>query len=469
MATSNFNGTYGKLLKLEGLYGVVSQDKVKNQSKIRVWTNLIMGNGGNISGGSGNVTIHLNGGGAINNVTVNIGSNSKILLWYQEYTINHDSQGNAKVDISLTVYSGFSNYGSATVKLSGDLPQIKRASTVSAPTTDLGSNATITITPSDSSYTHTVRYEFNGKTGVIAQNVTTSTNWQVPLSFANDLPNSISGIVTIYVDTYAGNTPLGTNSTSMNVNVPSTLIPTISSFTLTETNATVSKLITDSNYFVQIYSQIKANLGSASGVNKSTISSFKAEIVGKDMSVSSDGGVFGLINFSGTFTVRATVTDSRGRESKPLDKTITILEYKPPQLNYSVLRTGSTSSTLTVTRNAQISPLTVNGAQKNIMTLTFKVSPYNKEAYTTDNGQASGQWSAISSLTNSQANLAGTYVANSSWDIIGVLTDSLGGLVTFKTTVTSEKVVFSYDKNGMGIGKPREFGCLRCCKRWYLS
>ncbi|HEM9634168.1 TPA: hypothetical protein U3L57_000071 [Streptococcus agalactiae] len=465
MATSNFSGSYGSLLKLEGLFGVVSQDKATNQSKIRVWANLSTGNGASLTGISAPLTITVNKGGAVKTLTININSNSKVLLWFAEYNIQHDVNGNAHVDLSLKLDVNNGGYGSATVNFGGDLPQIKRASTVTASSTEIGKSGTITITPSDSSYTHTVRYEYNGKTGIIATGVGTTTNWTVPLDFANDLPNSTSGIVNIYADTYTGDTQLGTNSTSMNISVPSSMVPTLSDFTLTETNNTVKNLITDSGYYVQIYSNIQVTKGTAKGSYSSTIKSFKAELVGKNTTINNSGDSFGTMNFNGSVVVRATVTDSRGRESVPVDKTITILEYKPPMLSFDVKRTGSTSSTLTVNRNTQISPLTVNGAQKNIMTLTFKVSPYGAETYTTDNGQASGQWSAISSLVNSQANLSGTYAPNTSWDIIGILTDSLGGSVTFKPpAVIAEKVVFSYDQNGMGIGKPREKGTLDVAK-----
>ena len=102
----------------------------------------------------------------------------------------------------------------------------------------------------------------------------------------------------------------------------------------------------------------------AAGVYGSTIKSYRAEIVGGNQAVNSNSGTFGIMNFNGQVTIRATVTDSRGRTSTPIEKTITILEYFAPSLKFDVTRVGATSSTLQVLRNAKIAPLTVNGVQK---------------------------------------------------------------------------------------------------------
>lgn len=136
-----------------------------------------------------------------------------------------------------------------------------------------------------------------------------------------------------------------------------------------------------------------------------------------------------------------------------------MLEYFAPALSFSIARTGSTSSTLTVTRNAKIAPLTISDSQKNTMTLTFKVAKLGTTNFQVDNGLATGTWTSISSLVNSQANLAGNYLANQSWVVIGILEDSSLGL-SFMVNVATESVVFSYDRSGVGVNKIRERGAL---------
>ena len=165
------------------------------------------------------------------------------------------------------------------------------------------------------------------------------------------------------------------------------------------------------------------------------------------------------MNYNGTIKIRASVSDSRGRWSDTREVSATVLEYFAPALSFSIARTGSTSSTLTVTRNAKVAPLIVSGSQKNTMTLTFKVARLGTDAFAVDNGQATGVWSSISSLVNSRANLSGNYLANQSWIVIGILEDKFTR-TEFMVNVATESVVLSYDRSGVGVNKIRERGAL---------
>ena len=165
------------------------------------------------------------------------------------------------------------------------------------------------------------------------------------------------------------------------------------------------------------------------------------------------------MNYHGAIKIRARVSDSRGRWSDTSLVSVTVLEYFAPALSFSIVRTGSTSSTLTVTRNAKIAPLTVSGSQKNSMSLTFKVARLGTTNFQADTGQATGAWTSISSLVNSQANLAGNYLANQSWVVIGTLEDKFTRS-DFMVNVATESVVLSYDRSGVGVNKIREQGAL---------
>ena len=224
-------------------------------------------------------------------------------------------------------------------------------------------------------------------------------------------------------------------------------------------NGAAQNLISNSDTFIQVVSNIKVAFNGAKGVYGSTITGYRAEIVGKNQATSSNGGSLGIMNYHGTIKIRASVSDSRGRWSDAREVSVTVLEYFAPALSFSIARTGSTSSTLTATRNAKIAPLTVAGRQRNTMTLTFKVAKLGTNAFTVDNGHATGTWSSISSLVNSQANLAGNYLANQSWVVIGILEDKFTR-TEFMVNVATESVVFSYDRSGVGVNKIRERGAL---------
>lgn len=374
-------------------------------------------------------------------------------------TISHNADGTKKLPISCTFSPNNGLHGTITVSASLSLTTIPRSSSVSVSAGVIGSAVTININRQSSSFKHTVRYSWAGKSGTIATNVDTSTSWTIPIDFASDIPNSASGTGTIYVDTYSGSTKTGTQSTTLTASVPANIKPTFSGVTLSDVNGAAQNLIPNGNTFIQVISNIKVAFNGAVGSYGSSITGYYAEIVGKNQSTSSNGGGLGIMNYHGTIKIRASVSDSRGRWSDTREVSVTVLEYFAPALSFSIARTGSTSSTLTATRNAKIAPLTVSGSQKNSMTLTFKVARLGTTNFQVDTGPATGSWTSISNLVNSQANLAGNYLANQSWVVIGVLEDKFTR-TEFMVNVPTESVVLSYDRSGIGVNKIRERGAL---------
>ena len=374
-------------------------------------------------------------------------------------TISHNADGTKTLPISCTFNPNNGLHGTITVSASLSLTTIPRSSSVSVGAGVIGSAVTININRQSSSFKHTVRYAWAGKSGTIATNVDTSTSWTIPLDFANDIPNSASGTGTIYVDTYSGSTKTGTQSTTFTASVPANLKPTFSGITLSDLNGAAQNLIPNPDTFIQVISNIKVAFNGAVGSYGSSITGYYAEIVGKNQSTSSNGGSLGIMNYHGTIKIRASVSDSRGRWSDTREVSVTVLEYFAPALSFSIARTGSTSSTLTTTRNAKIAPLTVSGSQKNSMSLTFKVARLGTTNFQVDTGPATGSWTSISNLVNSQANLAGNYLANQSWVVLGTLEDKFTR-TEFMVNVPTESVVLSYDRSGVGVNKIRERGAL---------
>ena len=374
-------------------------------------------------------------------------------------TISHNADGTKKLPISCTFNPNNGLHGTITVSASLSLTTIPRSSSVSVSPGVIGSSVTININRQSSSFKHIVRYSWAGKSGTIASNVDTSTSWTIPLDFANDIPNSASGTGTIYVDTYSGSTKTGTQSTTLTASVPSNVKPTFTGVSLSDLNGAAQNLISNGNTFIQVISNIKVAFNGAVGSYGSSITGYYAEIIGKNQSTSSNGGSLGIMNYHGTIKIRASVSDSRGRWSDTREVSVTVLEYFAPALSFSIARTGSTSSTLTVTRNAKIAPLAVSGSQKNTMTLTFKVARLGTTNFQADTGPATGSWTSISNLVNSQANLAGNYLANQSWVVIGTLEDKFTR-TDFMVNVATESVVLSYDRSGVGVNKIRERGAL---------
>ena len=390
-----------------------------------------------------------------------LSQNQVIMLIDRTVTVGHNADGTKTFNLSAS-FSGSGGWSPGDLNIDGNsftLTTIPRSSSVSVSAGVIGSAVTININRQSSSFKHTVRYSWAGKSGTIATNVDTSTTWTIPLDFANDIPNSASGTGTIYVDTYSGSTKTGTQSTTFTASVPANVKPTFTGVSLSDLNGAAQNLIPSGNTFIQVISNIKVAFNGAVGSYGSSITGYYAEIVGKNQSTSSNGGSLGIMNYHGTIKIRASVSDSRGRWSDTKEVSVTVLEYFAPALSFSIARTGSTSSTLTVTRNAKIAPLTVSGSQKNSMRLTFKVARLGTNSYIVDNGPATGSWTSISNLVNSQANLAGNYLANQSWVVIGTLEDKFTRS-DFMVNVATESVVLSYDRSGVGVNKIREQGAL---------
>lgn len=454
MAQSNFSGSWGSNLTLDASYVVKSQNIANNTSVITFTVKLIANGYASITdSGTKPLTINVNGGGAIPQVNVSISPGQTKVLLSNDYTIGHNSDGTKTADLSAKLDINIGGYGSATVALKAYLPKINRTSTITVPTATLGSAVNIAISKADTNYTSTLRYEWYGSTGTIVDKTTsTSYSWTPPLSLASGIPNSVGGSGKLYIDTYSGTTLLGTSSATLTANVPSSVVPTLSSVTLSDTNSKVSAILTSPN-FLQVLSNIAVNFTGASGAYGSTIQSYKAEIVGKNQSTNSNGGTLGIMNYNGTYTVRATVTDSRGRTSAPFDKTITVLEYFLPVFYFEATRIGSDSQTIQVKRNAKIAPISVGGTQKNTMTITFRTSLAGKNTWTTSQ-TGGGSWTAINTLTDSLDSLSGVFSVSSSYDIEGTISDRFSGDIKFSATIGTKVVVSSKDKDGRhGFGQ----------------
>lgn len=441
----------------------VSQDKAANTSQVRFQLALL-NTAATFTGYSCSAFIDFDGNRRLNwsgSPSV-LGANQTIPLIDETVTIRHDGDGSRTFGFTAQ-FAGGGGYSPNTLTVSGNsykLTDIPQGSSTSDITAVIGRPVTININRKQNTYRHSIWVRFgNYDKKVAGDDVETSYTWTPEVALYDQLPDNTSGFGEVTIIAYENGREMSRDIKRLSLTIADDIKPKLSGITLTDTNAVAGNLITSSEHFVQIMSDIKVTFDGAAGVYGSTIKNYRAEIVGGNQAVNSNGGTFGIMNFNGQVTIRATVTDSRGRTSAPIEKTITILEYFAPSLKFDVTRVGATSSTLQVLRNAKIAPLTVNGVQKNTMRLTFKVTPYGKETYTTDAGPASGDWAGVSSLVNSSANLAGVYAANKSWQILAVLEDKFTS-ASFKADVPVESVALSYDQSGLGVAKVRERGAL---------
>lgn len=455
MATATFSGRYGHNMTLEVWSDWNRQDTVNNRSTVNLQARLRTNGYASVTGVTAPMTIHVDGGGEIVNASVNIGTNSSLLIFGKDYVVNHDGNGNKTVNISFKVDVNTGGYGSATVSLSIPLPQIHRASDVSASTGTIGSAMTINISRKNSAFTHTVKYSFDSKSGTIATNVGTSCSWTPPADLATVIPNATSGIGGITVDTYSGSTKIGSKSAQLTLNVPSSMTPKLGSITLTDSNTAVKNLLNTANTFAEIVSDIKVAFNNATGVQGSTITDYHAEIVNKNQSTSDNNGNLGLMKWNGSAQVKAWVVDSRGRSSNAVTTNITVLEYFLPTLTFTAIRgdTNQSSDKIVVSRTAKIAPLRIGNTQKNSFKLSFKTAPFGSTTYTADTGAGVND-KVTNTLTNSKATLSGTFDIGKSYEVYGVLEDALTSSGTVKAPpVSPEKMVMGMAETAVSFGK----------------
>lgn len=455
MATAQFSGQYGRNMTLEVWSGWNSQDAANNRSTVNVQARLITNGYASMWGVTADVTIYVNGGGAIEHPTINIGTGSSQLLFAHDYVVGHDDDGKKTVGIQVSVGLNSGGYGSAMVAFDLPLPTIQRASTGNVTATELGKVATITIDRKNSSFKHTLRYDWNGATGTIASNVDTSYSWTLPMSFADKIPNATSSWGRVFIDTFNGSTKIGTTEATFTANVPDSVKPTLGSITLTDSNMAVKNLLNTANTFAEIVSDIKVAFNSATGVQGSTITGYHAEIVNKNQSTNANNGNLGLMKWNGSAQVKAWVTDSRGRSSNAVTTDITVLEYFLPTLTFTAVRgdTDQSSDKIVVSRTAKIAPLIIGNTQRNSFKLSFKTAPFGTETFTVDTG-ASVNDNVTNTLTNSKATLSGTFDIGKSYEVYGVLEDALTSSGTVKAPpVSPEKMVMGMAENIVSFGK----------------
>lgn len=462
MGTSNFNGSWGSNLTLEIVSGWNTQSTIDNKSKLNVQVFLSASSYAMISTAETRpLTMTIDGGQEIIQVNPSISQGQRKQLLNKEYTINHNADGTKpQFNISAKFDINISNYGSATATQAIKLNDIKRASTSSNISGAIGSSTSINITRQSTTFKHNIKYDFKGSTGTIATNIDTSYAWTIPASFASLMPNEMSGTGNLIIETMSGTSKVGETKYTMTISIPNTATfkPTLSSITLSDTNTKTASLITG-NTFVSLLSTIKVTFGTATGNNGSTIASYNAEIVGKGLVTNGQNSTFGLIDFVGSATVRATVTDSRGMTSAPVDIPINVIDYFLPFVtSLKVTRAQSDPNIFQLSPIVKIAPLMVGGVQKNQLKITTSVAPYDTKVYTVDNGAATGVWSTISEMTGGLLNLSGSYDKSKTWLVKVSVSDSLSTASDSTQPVSSEFVLICKAPKGVGVGKIWERG-----------
>ena len=350
----------------------VSQDIANNSSRVswkatvdrdgayRTWTY------GNIS----SLSVWLNGSSVHSSHPDFDTSGNEVTLASGEVTIPHNGDGTKTFAVWASFDPNNGVHGNITVSVNYTLSNIPRSSSISdnalSGNRQLGSLHTLTIDRKSSSFTHQVWYRVFGSEWIdLGKNHATSVSFVPNTDLARYNTKAKSGTMDICVRTYNGTTQIGNDvySNGWYFEIPESVKPTFSGLTLTDMNTVAGQLLSGNN-FLQIISDIQVNFNNPAGAYGSTITGYRAEIVNKNQVTTKNGGRLGMMNFNGSATIRASVVDSRGRQSDTRDITINVIEYFAPAFSFTAFRTRETPNIIQVVRNAKIAPITLSGSQK---------------------------------------------------------------------------------------------------------
>lgn len=471
MVVVNFSGPWAGDVQLELWSDWNVQKPEQNASLVNVQVRLISSGGGQIFSGNGGKRLWLNVGGIEEHYDIDpvIGKNQKRNIFGKDYLIPHNPDGTKTITVSCEYVVNLGGYGTAKAQFTLKLKDIFKGSKGQPVSGTIGSPVTLAVDRNDSNYSHAVEVEFGNWKQVVTGSTkfVSSYSWTPPMELCNQVPNSDKGVGKVRYITYQNGKEIARDEKNLSLNVPESIKPTLSSFTVRDTNTAVNNLLGE-NKFVSVLSNLKVDFSKGTGAYGSTISSYSATIVGKPNSTYDESGVIGSIEMVGNATIEATVTDSRGRTSDPKRVSIEFLDYFLPQISFEAKRVGTNDEQIQVIRNAKVAPLPMNGSQRNAMRITFKTALFGSNTFTQDTGPANVLFNSISQITNSAANLDGTFSSGSSYVIIGTVQDKFASS-EFRVEVPTRSVVMSMDQTGVGIGKIRERGVLDVAGDVYSS
>ena len=332
--------------------------------------------------------------------------------------------------------------------------------------------ATVTFKPNVTVYDASYSYYLsicNGSTEYLALSARTwskgTADRTITLSQTEraDLLDAMASIksftATIKVVTKSGTTQIGSTS-SCTCTVQTTeanSAPTMTAFTYKDSRSATSAITGNDQLFIQTYSYLYVTPGVATAKNSASIVKYAATCNGVTYS-NTTGAALNLYGVakSGTVDVVVTATDSRGYTVSSTQQ-ITVIPYAKPKVSeISLRRTNDIEAEMQLVFNGSISPITVDGTQKNSLL-------YVQYRYKLTSASSYGSYTSIlSSVTQSGTSFSFSNLelcsldANSSYDFHVYIRDQLNTLsaTSLYFTVPQGTPLVALRKKKVGINTP---------------
>lgn len=264
---------------------------------------------------------------------------------------------------------------------------------------------------------------------------------------------------TIKLVTKSGTTQIG-STTSCTCTIQTTeanSAPTMTAFTFKDSRSNTTAVTGNDQLFIQGYSYLYITPGTATAKNGASIVKYAATCNGVSGSNTTGGAInLSTVSKAGTLDVVVTATDSRGYTVSSKQQ-ITVIAYARPKVSSITLRrTNDIEAEMQLVFNGSISPITVDGTQKN----SLKYVQYRYKL--TSESSYSSYTSILSSVTQNGTSFSYSNLelcsldANSSYDFHVYIRDQLNTLssVSLYFTVPQGTPLVALRKQKVGINTP---------------
>ena len=388
-------------------------------------------------------------------------ANEKIATYY------HNADGTKSITLSFSVETevkeganaNLNNYclKSASITETFELPTINRLSPFSfTGSFTMGSGKAITISPYVSSFRHNIEVHFGSYKEVVASNIETSYTWTPSRDLGHQIPNSTSGVGTIYVHTYNGGTYIGTESKSFTLWVSGDMYPTLTYTT------------TGNDLFNGLYITTKSSVSFSLSATESYGAKIKSySISGQGLNVNSSNGKSSVFSSSGTFTYTLKATDSRGR-SVTKTHSISVYYYANPSITLNTVRCDLNGNPTDIGNYVKATLVysisNPNNANQNAKNYVIEYKATDEENWTTFSNGTLSNYSSTQNYTNTSK----TFDSAKSYDFRASIEDSF--ITIYSTTnIPTATCILDIEPNGLGVGKYHQNGALDVMGDVYLN
>lgn len=423
---------------------------LKLASHYALYVNALSGSYISVGGSSTNYSKSINYGGSSTTTTE---------LARKTVTVAHKNDGTATCNIAGTfvmngTYRG-SYVGTMSVSQTITLPQIARSSsfTVSS-SVNTGSAISGTVTPSSSAFNHKLLLKIGSTTkATITMAVGTTTfSYTIPHSW---LPTSTSGTITAVLETYNGTSLVATTSKNITANVPSNIVPSISSFTVESVDGM-------NGLSIRGRSRVRLTVNATPGSGSSSMATYtfyggnvnEADGSGSRIVYNTENSSVintGVFTYVGASTYTVTVADMRGRTATA-SLGIEVFEYAAPVITSMSVQRCNADGTLNengtyayVTVNSKYTTLYHNNKNYNTRTvvLTNGTNTYSATIQNTSN--TNNSWTGVYGN--------GTFATTSTHTITATIKDTAYGMsASMSQPLKTAARPMNIKSNGKGIG-----------------